>query len=251
MKKAGKGGTFILSGVILAVIAAIVALLLLINRNYGDKTPPVVFPSAPVSTPAASGQDINSNSTLASVTPETVQSVLAALPRAASYSRTFTADTYYSGGQSSSFISVWVKGSSIRIVDVSETEIKNTLILDRQFWIWYDNSSGLFSGSVASADAGAIERYQRLIDYREVLELEDSEITDAGYIDFDGCWCIFAKYVTGELGYERTIYVSVDNGLLMGLEIRDGDALVYSMVSDTPNISTPEDEVFQLPDNIS
>ena len=82
----------IISAVIIA--AAVIVLLVAMFGGGGGDTPAVTLPSAA----AASGTDAGS---LAAVTPETVQAVIKTLSRPNSYSRSVTAEDYFSGGSSS------------------------------------------------------------------------------------------------------------------------------------------------------
>lgn len=83
--------------------------------------------------------------------------------------------------------------------------------------------------------------------YEEVLGLDSSAITDAGYIRLEDEMCIYVRYSSGEFGYDNVCYVSVDTGLLMGSEIYDGSKLIYRMSSTAPDISTPDDSIFTHP----
>ena len=59
--------------------------------------------------------------------------------------------------------------------------------------------------------------------------------------------CIFVRWRSGALGYVSECYIDPDTGLLMGERCYDGDTLIYSMDSSVPDITTPDESVFELP----
>jgi len=248
MKRRIGSRAYLVIGVVLVALIILIAALLFLDTEPGSGTAAVTLPSPTASAAVSSGQDREDDRTvLALVTPETVQAVVASLPQTGAYSRIFTVESFFSGGSSSSLIAVWVRGSGLRVKEVSESAIRNTLILDDQLWIWYDDSTRIFSGRLSDLSPAEVDRYQRLISYQQLLSLDADAILEADYTDYAGCPCIYARYRAGELGYDYRVYVSVDTGLLMGSETWDGDTLIYRMVSDEPDISTPEDEVFSIP----
>lgn len=239
----------LLMSVIGIALAGILAALFFISPQIsGNDTPAVVLPSAAVSDAHSSDSNAPTTSNnLALVTPDTVQAVVSTLKPAGSYSRTIAIETSYNGGTSSSVISVWARGTDFRIVDVSDTYIKNILILGDKVNIWYDNRSDIYSGALDETGSAAVDEYQRILSYQQLMEIDAGAISDAGYREFNGIYCIFAEYISGAFGYKHVLHISVETGLLIGSQIWDGDRLIYSMTSAKPNISTPEDEVFKLP----
>lgn len=235
--------------IIIIVIFSLIAVAIFLNAQRGSMNTPAVILPSPIGSgnmPSEQTSDEPGMDQKAEVTAKTVQVVLSTLIRADSYSRTVSVETFWHDGSSLSVIDVWVKGHNTRILVTGEGDPKNILIQNGEIWIWYSGFSDYYHGEVKSADSIGDE-YQKILSYEDVLTLESSAILDAGYVDHNGEACIFAKYISGELGYEKTIYVSVDSGLLMGAETYDGDSLVYRMVSDAPDISTPADDVFDPP----
>ncbi|HHU22911.1 MAG TPA: hypothetical protein GXZ52_05770 [Clostridiales bacterium] len=234
---------------LIAVAVLAVAVLALLVSRYGrsidSDTPAVVLPSAVVGENMDQEPDDQEGSAQkAEVTPKTVQAVLATLSRADSYSRSITVESFYEGGGSKTEVNVWVRGDSVRITEMGQGETKNILIVDNDVYIWHEDSSKHYVGSLSRGDA---DKYQHLLTYEDILTLDPDQITDAGYTEYGGESCIFAEYRAGTLGYIYRIYVSVKTGLLMGAESYDGNTVIYRMTSDIPDISTPPDEVFALP----
>jgi hypothetical protein len=86
-----------------------------------------------------------------------------------------------------------------------------------------------------------------LTTYEDVLALDVSAITDAGYETYGGEECIFAEYKSGELGYRTVYYVSIRLGLLVGVNEYDGETLVRKMTAGECDTTIPADEVFEIP----
>lgn len=90
-------------GVVLPVIlalalAAAAGVLLLLARVSPPETPPVRLSAAPVSAPPVSPPPEQPGARVVEIAPDTVQTVVALLRRADSYSRTLTVQRFWSGG---------------------------------------------------------------------------------------------------------------------------------------------------------
>lgn len=232
---------------IFLVLAAIIWLIFLSASSSEIDTVPVILPTEAVDGGNADPDRIEQNEThTIAVTPDTVQAVIRTLSRADNYSRTLTVESFWSGGSSSQTISVWNRGSSVKMT-VSRADgsvSKNILIDNNKKWIWYSGSDEVFHGAAAETEA---DEYQTLLTYENVLELDKSAITDAGYIQYNEEMCIYVRYASGEFAYDNLCYISIATGLLMGSEIYDGDKLIYRMSSTVPDISTPDESVFSKP----
>lgn len=237
------------SGLYIATAAALVLLAAIVFHmasGGGAETPAVILPSAPVQSEAAQPEESGRDQTKIDVTPETVQAALSTLSRADSYSRQLEVESFWTGGSSKVSISVWVHGSSSRFVISGRGAEKNVLLLDNELWIWYSDSSDVYSGS---ADEGAADEYQMLLTYERILDLPKDSISEAGYTEHLGEKCIYVCFSAGELGYTYRCWVSVESGLLMGCTATDKSGeLIYKVSSSTPDISTPDESVFAVPD---
>ena len=138
---------------LVVVVLAAAALVLIISR-YGrsidENTPAVVLPSSVVGENLDQNPDIDGiGANKAEITPKTVQAVLATLKRADSYSRSMTIESLYEGGSSKTTMDVWVRGGSVRIIETGRGQTKNILILDDKVYIWYEDGSKTFAGSLS------------------------------------------------------------------------------------------------------
>ena len=242
MKK--RGASFYI--LIFLALLAVGALVFLLAPGRQMSTPAVVLPTLPpadASAPVTS--DHPDSAELIAVTPENVQTVIATLRRADSYSRTLEIRDFWSGGSRSRSIAVWCRGDSLRLrIDGDGAVRRELLIRDGEQWIWYADSAGIYHGAAQTDDA---DRWQTLLTYERVLEAPAQDILAAGYTDFSGTSCIFVRWRSGALGYVSECYIDPDTGLLMGERCYDGEKLLYSMDSSVPDVTTPDERMFELP----
>ncbi len=234
--------------ILIAVVLAIALGVVFIASPSEIDTVPVILP------PASSGDDESDSSgrdddaaEIIAVTADSVQTVIRTLSRADSYSRTICAESFWSGGESRQNIDVWVRSDATKLA-ISRADgesTKHVLIIGDEKWIWYSGSTEVYHGEAAEVEA---DRYQSLMSYEHILELDKSAISDAGFAEYQGEMCIYVRYTSGQLGYENICYVSVASGLVIGEESYDGDSLIYRMSSTSAEYVTPADSVFELPD---
>lgn len=241
MKKTRRAALYVL---IVLMAAALVYLVLLLSPTASVDTPAVILPSPAAESDAPPDAAAEPEKRVVAVTPETVQTAVGMLARAGSYSRMIIAETFWTGGSAVRSINVAVSGERARLTVSDSHGVKNVLISGDELWIWYPDSDRVYSGP---AGGSAADEYQSLLTYEDILRLDPASITDAGYMDYNGDNCIYAEYTDGELGYVSRFWVSVNTGLLMGSETRDGETLVYRMSSSVPDISTPDESVFDPP----
>ena len=227
-------------------VVIIVAIVILVKAlSSPDDSHAINMPSPVVDSGGSAGDDgINR----VEVTPETFKAVLGTLSRAESFSRTYSIKTYWDGGESESTLSYWQKGGNIRISISQNETVRNILVIGNDLYVWHDGSSGVFKSKLSESSVSReVDKFSGLVTYEDIMEIPQEDILDAGYDVHSGQSCILVKYKSGELNYVNRLYVSVDNGLLIAAEKYDGDTLIYSMESDSPELSTPSDEIFAIP----
>lgn len=182
------------------------------------------------------------------VTPQTVQSLIAALERYESYRRTVSVE-YFSGGQSVGTVTaqVWTDGGWTRASAVlSSGAVEHSVVGDGTLWLWYENDGGrVYAGPAMDR---AADLAQRLPTYEDVLALEKQSITAAGYEERGGQPCVYVEAETAMRCVER-YWVSVHSGLLVAAEMEQDGTMAYSMTA--RDVVSPLDEtqgVFTLPD---
>lgn len=210
---------------------------------FANPTATITLPTpAPGETPGG-GEDAQSGVTRVEVAPNTVQSVIAALSRLESYSRTVTVTM--EGAELTA--RVWVDGDWTRTdLTIPQRPTAHTIVGEDTVWRWYDGDSQAVSWSAREGSADV--EGQHIPTYEDVLALDKRSITAAGYEtknDFD---CVFAEVSVPELGQTERYWVSADNGLLVAAETVVGEDVVYSMTAAAPEFPVPASASFALPD---
>lgn len=224
----------------------------------------------PVSTPVIlpsteEGQDstsldflsgLDGSYTLVSVTPETVQAVIATLNRPANYTRSLTIQTAVGQGFYTDIAQVWVDGNTEggyplwtrTTLTKSNGLVEQSIVeeLDQEtctLYLWYGDSR---SYQQYPADQWSADLCQRIPSYEDVLAYPANQITDTDYQMKEGVACIYVQMEEPLLGYQLRYWISVENGLLVAAETLKDDAVVLT-VSATA-IDSTESMLFTLPD---
>ncbi len=238
----------VLAAVIIVVVLA--AVLYSFSLNLFAPTPELVL-ADPDATEGVEPSDAHSGSPgglMVEVSTRTVQSLIASLTRYESYSRSVTVE-YYAAGQLVGSVSaqVWVDGGWTRSdLTLPSGRVEHAIVGDGQIWLWYDRESAVYTGP---AETAAADLLQRLPTYEDVLALDKSSITAAGYVERDGLPCIYVEAGPTQLGYVERYWISEASGLLMASETEKDRELVYTMSSH--EVVSPMEQaagIFTLPD---
>lgn len=226
----------------LLVIAVVLAVMLLTDTGDGMVT--IQMPV--VETDPAAAHDAPGGVEVITVTPLTVQNVLAELERPESYSRTIVVERFWDGGNDINIFAVAVRdGATVTKTAASGTlPGKTTLVTGQSAYTWYDGDSEAY---VRGADIEDGDRFQMLPTYEDVLKLPVSAITEASFITENDAGIIDVRYITGELGYRTECRISIELGLLVSVEIYDGDTLTFRMTAGECSTELPAAELFVLP----
>ena len=227
-----------------AIMLVLVAVVVLVVASPED-TAPVILPATEDRTPADSAAE---GADVLTVSNENVQAVIATLARAGSYSREITAESFWDGGSAETVFSVWAHGETLRVETRQGERVKNMILTPDDCWIWYGDAADKAYHGAGENDIRDMDEWLGLPTYEDVLKIPTREIRESGYCEFAGDSCIYVVYTSGELNYSETVYVSVTTGLVMGMEIYDGQNLIYRMESTLPELSTPADELFLPPE---
>ncbi len=232
----------ILIGLIAVVIAVAVFSSFGLSRFAGP-TAQIVLPTPAPTGQGGTGDQEQESGVRVEVTPDTVQSVIAALSRLESYSRVVTSTLE----GSTAAVSVWVDGEWTRADMILPTgRLIHTIVGDGRVWRWYDNDpeTVTWDADEVSMDVEG----QRIPTYEDVLALDKDSITSAGYEEKTGYACVYAEVDIPELEQRERYWVSADNGLLVAAETETGGEVVYSMAADAPEIPVSANASFALPD---
>lgn len=229
------------------VMVGVMVIVIAISLNFGllqnEQTAAVILPDT---SPGIQDGDHSSGENaqgegIIKITPETVAYAIGALSRPEAYSRTLTVTNFWSGGQGKSAIDVYVSGDDTKAVINGE---KHILISGDTLSIWYSGQTNVFTGKASENDD---DEFQTIPTYEDILSLDPEDITDAGYIPYNGENCIYVVYVTGEMHYSTTVHISVATGLLTACSIYDGESLIYTVTSDNVSLLPPNYENFAVP----
>ena len=228
-----------------AAVLVIVLVVLAVNLLPGSApdTAQVLLPKE-TSASAWGDADAAEEDRVLSVTPETLQSALSTLERAEAYTRTVTAETFWSGGESERSIDVAVSGDRTALTVTDGGKVKHILLTGEEKRIWYDGSARVYTGPTAEKDA---DEYQGILTYEDILSMDVSDILSAGYERYAGEECLFAEYTGGAFGYVSRVWVSMESGLLMGSETYDGEELIFRVSAGAPVLEAPEESAFDYP----
>ena len=180
------------------------------------------------------------------ITPDTVQPAINTLSRPATYSRTQTVETFWSGGSGTSVSVVSVSAGRTRVdTQLSDGSMRHMLIVGNSAAVWYDDEE---TWTVLMAEQFNADVAQRMLTYETVRDLPVSEIAEANYQELEGANCIYVATRADEDGYTSSYWVNVSNGLLKQAERYCDGALVYRFTAEDTNLEAPAEEMFLLPD---
>ncbi|MDE7218738.1 MAG: hypothetical protein K2O45_03830 [Oscillospiraceae bacterium] len=185
-----------------------------------------------------------------SINPETVGPAISVLNRPASYSRTQTVETFWSGGSGQSSAQVYVSGSRTRLdTALPDGSMRHTLVESGGdqplIGVWYDDETEwarLVGGTLAADQAG------RMLTYETVRDLPPENIAHAEYLEAFGGQCVYVETQPDAEGYLDRYWVSVASGLLVSAERLYEDQVVYRFTAGEPDVSPQEESLFLLPD---
>ncbi|MCL2152364.1 MAG: hypothetical protein FWH57_05315 [Oscillospiraceae bacterium] len=233
------------------LIIIVFAGIMLLNLYLGSESEAIALPErqAPVTTPITIESD---DLDRVEVTKETIQAVVSALSRPRVYSRDVKIACYWDGGRAEYSVSVSVMERFVSLTTLPSVGAEKRIIITPDtLYIWYKGENRPYIGNLESSGDGyrTADEWQMLVTYEDLLKLDKSDIIDAGYIDYNGEYCVYAVYRSPLLNNVGTIYISLDLGLVVGAEERDeAGELIYSMSSDECLIGEADPAAFILPD---
>lgn len=213
-------------------------------------TPAVSLPDVGVSQSGeltGSGENPFVSGQTVSVTPQTVQNVIATLERTDSYYREVSIEQFWTGGASSTKVQTWVDDSWCHSYQLLPNGVgRHDLVGPETAYYWYGGSSRYES---APTDERSADLAQRLPTYETVLDLDPEDITAAGYEMKLENPCIYVEAAQQDVDTVRRYWVSVDSGLLVCAELRRSDEVIYRMTASAAIQSPcPASASFALPD---
>lgn len=233
------------------ILLIFIALLVSFGRTiFRTQTPEVVLPNVEAVQPGDSqspGSPGTEQEQTVSVTPQTVQSVIATLERTDSYYRETLVEQFWVGGFSAVTVQTWADQGWTRSRQQLPSGVwRNDIIGPDSAWYWYD---GAVQYQTLPADDRSADLTARHPTYETVLELDPALITTAGYTTYEDEPCIYLCAADEDADLTREYWVSVDSGLLLCAEMRLDGQIIYRMSAvGAMQSPCPAAAVFHLPD---
>lgn len=243
-----------LIALIIAVVIAAAVMSSFLLPTFFRKTPSITLPDVSSLTggenqPDDSQDPFGNSFVRVEITPDTVQSVIETLNRPESYYREMTVERIWGeeeGDRSTTAVQVWTDGGYTRVrAALPSGLVRHCIVGDGNIYLWYGGDKTWYQNS---ADGASADLAQIIPTYEEVLALQKSDITEAGYVTYDGMSCIYVTAEDRTVNYLRRYWIEVQSGLLVGAETVKDSMLVYRMTADTLDIPVSEDASFELPD---
>ena len=225
----------------------IMVVVLLLVRGTARRSGHIQLPDAGTGT--SDGQtgesEGNENLQVVEIHPDTVQLAIEVMDRPRVYTQRVTVETFWDGGAGTEVSSVYVRDDLLRTdTTLVDGSIRHLLRAMEHAYIWYDEDTDYATLPVGDFTADA---ELRIPTYEDILIVDPSDITDAGYGDHDGTYCIYVVTDDGD-GYETRYWIGAETGLLNACERYWEGALVYRMTASELTMGQVDDAMFLLPD---
>ena len=217
------------------------------------RTSQIVLPDVTGSaaqTDAVDGSQNQSGYVPVSVTPSTVQKVIATLARPENYYRKLTVELLWQDNttvkSAVSTVQVWTDGAYMKAaILTADGTMQYCVIANGTRYVWYGSDKTYVS---TPAKEHAADLAQRIPTYEDVLSLNPALITSAGYEQKNGHDCIYVEVKEEQLGYLERYWIETATGLLVAAETEENGIVVYRMTEDTMESPVQDQVVFSLPD---
>ncbi|MDE7262739.1 MAG: hypothetical protein K2N78_11880 [Oscillospiraceae bacterium] len=236
---------------VLGFSALLVLVMLLLAWGGRRQSLGIVLPESQNDSAGMDGEGGESRLNTIAITPETVRPAISTLSRPASYSRSQTVETFWSGGSGQSLSQIYVSGSRTRLDTQLTGGSTRHMVLETEpdgatlAGVWYDDDPDwrVMRSPFLTADVAG-----RMLSYETVRDLPVETIAMADYRERDGVSCVYVETVEDGAGYVARYWVSVENGLLHEAERLWMGEVVYRFTAGTPEIAAQEESLFLLPD---
>lgn len=194
----------------------------------------------------ASGQQSEGVLTV-SVTPQTVQSVIATLSRPDSYYRELTVGLYWNNGTAGdeNKVQILADGGYLKTAITAQGTVQYRLVGEDRFCLWYSGDRIWKELPVQQAHS---DLAQRIPTYEDVLALPQEQISEAGYERKNGKDCIYVAVENTTLGSVERYWIETATGLLCAAETVEEGQVVYEMTETTLRAPLEAGVSFALPD---
>ncbi len=184
-----------------------------------------------------------------------VLNVIAALHRPKEYTYELESTLSYHSAEDVLRIKGAVQGRRSHIQQLSESGAveKEIIIAPSGYYAWRSGQVNPYVGTLGqgiSQDGELTAFYDdasRVPTYEAVLELDPSQILEAGYVEQGGEACIYVKVENPLAGTQDSYYIAVSTGLLYRAESEKDGMTTYSMKLTRVTVEDVPESRFQLP----
>ncbi|MEG2377688.1 MAG: hypothetical protein RSC43_04945, partial [Clostridia bacterium] len=204
-----KSFPFLTVAVITVFAVALVLFLVFLNKTASVEGAIPEIP--PVESETTTPENIDYSKV--TITPQNVQSVVAALSRPSEYYYETSSELFYNSGSTKYFRRKWVKNGWER-VDIFNGQAVNMHVIfgNGNAFYWRPGDSDYFKTRAGSFTA---DESQMMMRYEDVIKLPKKQITDAKLTRYRGSECIYVEAKNAETAYHTRFWISTENGLLL------------------------------------
>ena len=224
----------------------IMVVVLLLVRGTARRSGHIQLPDA--STGTSSGQPSEDDSgalAVVEIRTDTVQLAIEVMERPMAYTERVTVETFWSGGSGTAESTVYVRDNLLRMdTTLASGSVRHLLTGGEHSYIWYDEDTDYVTLEAGDFTSDA---ELRIPTYEDILVLDQEDITDAGYGDYESTYCIYVVTDDGA-GYVTRYWIGTETGLLTACERYWEGELVYRMTTAELTIGQAYHTIFLLPD---
>lgn len=237
----------------IAIIAVFAVVLVIFCVFWGQTASlPSTIPELPPTMSGNSGAEGNTENidfSKISITPQNVQSVIAALKRPDEYYVESISELFYNGGSTKYLRRKWVQ-KNIQRIDVfsGDAVTMHVVFGQKKAFYWRPGDTNFFETPIGNFTA---DEAQMMMVYEDILKLKLDYIISAMLSRYNGEDCIYVEVQDPELTYLERYWVSTKSGVLVLGQILKNSKIIYTVQTQKLNIAPQPDSVFLLPGNIS
>jgi hypothetical protein len=134
--------------------------------------------------------------------------------------------TYYTDGTAVYYIDIYVLENAKAMTIAGPESTKNVVIADGLLYVWEDGDETYYEAALDSAENEnkLADMYQMLLTYEDVQAVPLSSITYAAYENYNDEMCVAVRYMSPNLNYLTTCYISTAPGFSSGPSSTTGHA---------------------------